>query len=239
MDTIDLRAIRALQNSSTGVFNQTSVAASCSDGECGETGSYPAGTAYVDTDGDGISDSWESSHGLNASNAADGPQIAANGYSNLENFINELAGDTAPASALLDPQLLLHWRFDEGAGTTTADATGHGYTGALTAVPTWKPGLTFNGSTQYVSNGALAWPAGQPISVALWVRVSGGTQNGTFNIGGGTERAGAHIPWVDNILYWDYGNTGSTGRIQTNFVTYLDQWTHVSQVRGRTLRPYI
>jgi hypothetical protein len=69
------------------VFETRSTATLCSDGECGETGSYPAGTPYVDTDGDGISDAWETDRGLNPTNAADGPQIAANGYSNTSGRI--------------------------------------------------------------------------------------------------------------------------------------------------------
>lgn len=41
-------------------------------------------------------DVWEKSHGLDPSDAADGSKAAANGYTNLENFLNELAGDRIP-----------------------------------------------------------------------------------------------------------------------------------------------
>ena len=44
-----------------------------------------------DTDGDGIPDSWEKAHKLNPNDKADGSNITANGYSNLEIYINELA----------------------------------------------------------------------------------------------------------------------------------------------------
>ena len=43
-----------------------------------------------DTDGDGIPDSWEKSHKLNSKDPADGGKITANGYTNLEVYINEL-----------------------------------------------------------------------------------------------------------------------------------------------------
>ncbi len=50
-----------------------------------------------DSDNDGIPDSWESSHGLNPNNAADGAQITGSGYSNLELYLNELAqGENVP-----------------------------------------------------------------------------------------------------------------------------------------------
>lgn len=54
------------------------------------------GTAPTDTDGDGMPDSWESACGLDSGDGADGALTAANGYTNLENYLNQLAGDTIP-----------------------------------------------------------------------------------------------------------------------------------------------
>lgn len=59
-----------------------------------EVGGWPElknGTAPVDTDNDGIPDDWESKHGLNAKDAADGAKLAKSGYSNVEEYINTLA----------------------------------------------------------------------------------------------------------------------------------------------------
>lgn len=47
-------------------------------------------TAPADTDGDGMPDAWEEANGLNKNNAADGAATAANGYTNLENYLNSL-----------------------------------------------------------------------------------------------------------------------------------------------------
>ncbi len=44
----------------------------------------------VDSDHDGIPDSWEAAHGLNSQDETDGRAIAENGYSNLENYLNSL-----------------------------------------------------------------------------------------------------------------------------------------------------
>jgi hypothetical protein len=236
-DSIDLRAIRALANHSSGVWDQTSTAATCSDGECGETGVYTSGTPYTDTDGDGISDAWETAHGLNPNDPSDGPRIAANGYSNLENYLNELAGDTISVQNPYPPELYVHWAFDEGTGGTTVDTGTCGCDGTLTNGPTWTPGrigpnaLSFNGVNQYVENAGVTWPASQPVSVVLWVNTAGGTNNGTFGLAGvtGGANVGAHIPFSDNRLYWDYPGFG-TGRISTDFTPYLNQWTHVALV---------
>lgn len=43
---------------------------------------------YVDTDGDGMPDGWETEHGLDPQNYADGALIQPDGYSNLEHYLN-------------------------------------------------------------------------------------------------------------------------------------------------------
>lgn len=45
----------------------------------------------VDTDGDGMPNAYETEKGLNPNNAADGAAAAANGYTNLENYLNGIA----------------------------------------------------------------------------------------------------------------------------------------------------
>ena len=66
-----------------------------------DAGGYPnannfkGGTAPADSDGDGISDAWETAHGLNANDPKDGAAVSlsADDYTNLEMYLNELAGD--------------------------------------------------------------------------------------------------------------------------------------------------
>lgn len=68
------------------------------DGNNGyETVTYPflgmkAGDQYmIDSDADGMPDAYEDEAGLNKKDASDGSAIAANGYTNLENYLNGLA----------------------------------------------------------------------------------------------------------------------------------------------------
>lgn len=49
--------------------------------------------APTDTDGDGMPDEWEKANGLNPEDAADGKQTNADGYTNLEVYINSLVAD--------------------------------------------------------------------------------------------------------------------------------------------------
>jgi len=58
-----------------------------------EVGGQPAikmTKAPKDKDGDGIPDEWEKKHKLNSNDAADGKLIASSGYSNLEEYLNDL-----------------------------------------------------------------------------------------------------------------------------------------------------
>jgi len=76
---------------------------------CRQGEPYPVltgGPSPLDSDGDGIPDSWEMAHGLNPNNPADGAQTAANGYTNLENYLNELAGDVGSAGPPAAPSHL-------------------------------------------------------------------------------------------------------------------------------------
>ena len=54
------------------------------------------GTPLLDNDHDGMPNDYEVAHGLNPSSAGDAAAISSNGYSNLENYINALAGDLVP-----------------------------------------------------------------------------------------------------------------------------------------------
>ena len=47
--------------------------------------------APVDSDHDGMPDEWELKKGLNPNDAKDGAEVASNGYTNLENYLNSLA----------------------------------------------------------------------------------------------------------------------------------------------------
>lgn len=66
-----------------------------------DVGGYPnstnfkSGTAAADTDRDGMADTWESAHGLDPNDASDGAVVSLSGddYTNLELYLNELAGD--------------------------------------------------------------------------------------------------------------------------------------------------
>ncbi|MDO4864570.1 MAG: hypothetical protein Q4A05_10415 [Ruminococcus sp.] len=75
-----------------------------------DVGGYPSsanfkgGTAPKDSDGDGMSDEWENAHGLDANNAKDGALVtlSADDYTNLEMYLNELAGDPVEYNGVVE-----------------------------------------------------------------------------------------------------------------------------------------
>jgi pectate lyase len=65
-----------------------------------QVGGWPflaPGNAPVDSDHDGIPDAWEIANGLDPYDARDAARHSSNGYTNLENYLNQLAGDSVPA----------------------------------------------------------------------------------------------------------------------------------------------
>jgi hypothetical protein len=64
-------------------------------GLSGKVGKIATGVAPKDTDKDGMPDAWENARGLNSNDATDrnGTSLSLDGYTNLEMYLNELAGD--------------------------------------------------------------------------------------------------------------------------------------------------
>jgi hypothetical protein len=61
-----------------------------------DVGGYPEykGTPYKDSDNDGIPDEWEKKNGLNPNDPADASKDSGDGYTNIEKFLNGIAGQT-------------------------------------------------------------------------------------------------------------------------------------------------
>ncbi|HKS38223.1 MAG TPA: hypothetical protein VJW76_13585 [Verrucomicrobiae bacterium] len=86
-DAIDLRIVQSVRDKSGYPFNNDGPWPDLAQG---------APAPPPDSDHDGMPDAWERARGLDSGNAKDGPAVAANGYTNLENYLNELAGDAIP-----------------------------------------------------------------------------------------------------------------------------------------------
>jgi glucose/arabinose dehydrogenase len=109
---------------------------------------------------------------------------AANGSHSITARARDAAGNTTTSSAVVvtvsngtgpPPGLAAGYAFDEGAGTTAADASGHGLTGALTFGPTWTVGkygtaVNLDGSDDYVNVGnSPALQIGGSMTISAWI----------------------------------------------------------------------
>lgn len=79
-----------------------------------------------------------------------------------------------------------YWAFEEGTGTTTADASGNGNTGTLSGPPTWTTGkigsysLLFAG-TEGVQVGSSSSLSIATYTLAAWVKITAGHINDNFS----------------------------------------------------------
>ena len=87
-DAIDRRVVNSARDK-TGAY-RTNTNGPWPDLTTGAPESLP------DSDHDGMPDAWEDAHGLDPNNDGDGAALATNGYTNVENYLNELAGDPMP-----------------------------------------------------------------------------------------------------------------------------------------------
>ncbi len=88
-DSIDARLISEARNRTGSVID--------SQWEVGGWPAYRSARPPVDSDRDGMSDAWESAHGLNPRDASDAAKDRdSDGYTNLEEYINELVKPLQP-----------------------------------------------------------------------------------------------------------------------------------------------
>jgi Right handed beta helix region len=113
--------------------------------------------APTDTDSDGMPDTWETAHQLNPNDATDRNGFTAcnNGYTNLENYLNELAGDAivcgGPVPSSASPIYVRttgddSWNCQEAEDPAKAKRNLGGATGALSC-------MTVPGKVLYIESG--------------------------------------------------------------------------------------
>ena len=135
-DAVDIRIINEVRTCKGKIIDSPS-----------EVGGWPtlaAGTAPTDSDKDGMPDSWETANGLNAKSNLDGPlDKDGDGYTNLEEYLNELAGDNVSKI---------------GTGTGVVPAADCGFT--ITTPSNPKPTIDLGTSLSNVNPGekvVLSW----------------------------------------------------------------------------------
>lgn len=156
---------------------------------------------------------------------------------------------TLPTSDLIG-----HWPFDEGAGTSALDSSGNEYTGTLFGDPSWVTGhdaagaLLFDGATNYVAGSTAGLNiTDQQLTIAGWVKRTGGAaligtifafQRGgtyTYSLGFRGAAYGADENKASASLYDGTENPEA----QSAVVIPADEWTHLAMTYdGENLKIY-
>jgi len=184
-DTLDERIVDNVRNR-TGQFIDVQ-------------GGYPHGTAYnltvnawptlnsttppVDTDHDGMPDSWETSHGLNPNDAADRNVYDGSGYTMLENYINGVTStNTSPVIAVGGSLNSFSQMIGAPSATQTYSVAGYNLTAnvVVTAPAGYQislDGITWSGSANPIT---LTPTSGTLASTNIMVRLNA-TVDGSYN----------------------------------------------------------
>jgi pectin methylesterase-like acyl-CoA thioesterase len=182
-------------------------------------GGYPHGTPYAstvnawptlnsttapaDTDHDGMPDAYETSHSLNPNDAGDRNGIAANGYTNLENYINGIVtGATVTTTGILSS---FTQNIPAASATQTYTVSGTNLSADITITPPANfqvsddGGVTWHGNTTpltVVQSGGTVAP--KAISVRLNAAAAGPYSGNIANASTGASTV--NVPVLGNAF---------------------------------------
>ena len=149
--------------------------------------------------------------------------------------VSDGQGDTATATVVING-VLAWYKFDEGSGTTSADATGDGHTCTLSGT-TWTSGIQGTGALSYTgtSSSTASIPAlnlnTNTLTLTGWVRRSG-TQNpfaGLVFCRAGMTACGLHLGTANELRY-TWNNAAETFNYSSGLTVPDAQWTFVALV---------
>jgi pectin methylesterase-like acyl-CoA thioesterase len=162
-------------------------------------GGYPHGTAYnltvnawptlnsttapVDTDQDGMPDSWETSHGLSPNDASDRNVYDGSGYTMLENYLNGVTNNnTDPVLAVGGSLSSFSQLLGSPSATKTYSISGYNLTNNVTVTPPTGYELSLDGATWYGSaNPLVVTPSSGTLSnTTIYVRLNAAA-DGTYS----------------------------------------------------------
>jgi hypothetical protein len=197
---------------------------------------YPAfggQPAPLDTDGDGMPDAWEIKHGLSPTQPSNNGDFDGDGYTNLEEYLNDLAAFKAIGALEFDGSgryadsgnWMRNWepsRLDDvhiNVGTATVDAVGQragtlilgagqGSSGTLNITSGWIE------ITEDLVVGQLGAGTVNHTGGGATVLNGGVTVNGAYNLSGGELSA----PWLGRGVSGQFNFTG--GVLRADVVTF-------------------
>jgi hypothetical protein len=172
-------------------------------------------------------------------------QLGVEAFDGSGNVSSRTVLNTPTALCAPPTGLVAEYAFDEGSGTSLADASGNGHTGTITGA-TWVPGhsgdaLSFNGTGAFVDLGSLGTFYQSGFTLEAWVKKSGSKKDAAV-LGSWTASGGPMI-WVDHLA-GDYqltlGTSGLSGYLDSGATPVAGQWQHLAATYdGTTARFFV
>jgi hypothetical protein len=138
-----------------------------------------------------------------------------------------------------DPDLVTHWKLDDGSGTTAFDSSGNGHDGTLVGDPKWVPGkvggaLEFDGNGDYVeleNNTDFDIPVN--ITVTCWIKVGQFDKTWQAIVTNGDGSWRVHRSSSTNNIAWGTSGLSPTDLTGTTDVS-TGEWFHIAAVYNGT-----
>lgn len=151
--------------------------------------------------------------------------------------VSDGKGDSATATVtIFIAGLQADYKFDEGTGTSSADATGDGYTSTLNGA-TWTSGIEGTGGLAFASSSSsyASIPAlnlhTNTLTITGWINRNGSqnTYTGIVFCRAGTTTCGLSFGSANELRY-NWNNVSATYNWNSGLVTPAGQWTFVALV---------
>ncbi len=103
---------------------------------------------------------------------------------------------------------------------------------------------SFDGVNDYVATGLISDLPTTEITISVWQKVTAAVRQATFQLDAdlNTDRINAHVPWSDGIVYWDFGDYTTTGRLSytppSSIVGTWQYFTFVASQSGNYMKIY-
>lgn len=130
--------------------------------------------------------------------------------------------------------LIAWWKLDDGSGTTPVDSSGTGNNGTFVGSPTWTTGhigggLSFNGSSQYVTAATTGMGSLTTATLAAWMNRSSTGNQVSLGAGSNSTNDRFTFQWfTDGNCYFTFGNGSG---IQYAFcAANVTGWHHFAMV---------
>jgi hypothetical protein len=146
-----------------------------------------------------------------------------------------------------DPDLVGHWKLDDGSGTIAVDSSGNGNDGTLQGDPQWVTGqidgaLEFDGNGDYVDCGNDSiFDITEEITLTVWVNAND-LNNGEHNcwLGKGDNTYAIKHQSGNNLEFFIYDGTWHSTNYTTNIESLNGEWHHMAGTYdGNALKFYL